>query len=438
MINKKLFDYLILFISCLAGYGCEGETDSQVTTPGKPTAEISKQAECENESQELVVPEGFCVTEIANTLGTVKNLVIRDNKDIYVALRNRRLKLGGVLGLRDTDGDGKIDIVSRVHDMPTLGLAIYGDHLYFSTDTTLYRQRLSPNQLIPANSPEVVIDGFPKQDMHGGKAFVINPAGDLFINVGAPSNNCAGEDEKMGQQPCPELEYQASIWKFTVEKTAQKFPHDGQQYARGVRNAYAIDWHTRSNKLFVVQHGRDKLHELWPEIYSTEKEALLPAEELLLIGQGDVFAWPYCYYDQVLDKMIRAPEYGGDGHSNEGCLDYPKPLVAFPGHYGPNALRFYSGTEFPEKYHQGAFIAFHGAVQISTGKLQHNQVIFIPFNHGMPGKNWEIFIDGFSGPPGSELGNTEYRPTGLAIGPQGALYVVDSTQGKIWKIGYRN
>jgi glucose/arabinose dehydrogenase len=48
----------------------------------------------------------------------------------------------------------------------------------------------------------------------------------------------------------------------------------------------------------------------------------------------------------------------------------------------------------------------------------------------------EVFADGFAGENKSP-GGAVHRPTGLAFGPDGALYVSDDTAGRIWRIAAR-
>jgi glucose/arabinose dehydrogenase len=55
----------------------------------------------------------------------------------------------------------------------------------------------------------------------------------------------------------------------------------------------------------------------------------------------------------------------------------------------------------------------------------------------LPSGDWEVFADGFSQlDEVKNPGDAVYRPCGLAIGPDGSLYVNDSRQGRIWKITY--
>jgi glucose/arabinose dehydrogenase len=92
---------------------------------------------------------------------------------------------------------------------------------------------------------------------------------------------------------------------------------------------------------------------------------------------------------------------------------------------------------FPAKYKNGAFIAFHGSWNRAPLEQKGYLVAFVPFKDGLPSGEWEVFADGFAGvKPISNMNDIKYRPTGLAQGPDGSLYVSDSEKGRIWKIVY--
>jgi len=111
--------------------------------------------------------------------------------------------------------------------------------------------------------------------------------------------------------------------------------------------------------------------------------------------------------------------------------------MAFPGHIAPNDLLFYHAEQFPEKYREGAFIAFHGSWNRAPEPQKGYNVVFVPFDGALPSGDWEVFADGFS-----QQGTVEnpadvvYRLCGLAVGPDGSLYVNDPRQGRIWRIYY--
>lgn len=62
---------------------------------------------------------------------------------------------------------------------------------------------------------------------------------------------------------------------------------------------------------------------------------------------------------------------------------------------------------------------------------------FVPFNGGKPTGRYEEFATGF---PGAEdlaaPTAANHRPMGVAVGPDGALYVSDDVKGRIWRITY--
>ena len=133
-----------------------------------------------------------------------------------------------------------------------------------------------------------------------------------------------------------------------------------------------------------------------------------------------------------------APEYGGDGETAAEAGKYKDPLIGFPGHWGPNDLFFYTGSMFPERYRGGAFIAFHGSWNRAPAKQDGYNVVFVPMgSDGKPSGDWEIFADDFEGPtPIDSPRDARFRPSGLAQGPDGALYIGDDAQGRIWRVTY--
>jgi mono/diheme cytochrome c family protein len=134
---------------------------------------------------------------------------------------------------------------------------------------------------------------------------------------------------------------------------------------------------------------------------------------------------------------VLAPEYGGDGTVTDRCESKTDPIMAFPAHTAPNDLLFYTGTQFPEKYWNGAFIAFHGSWNRAPLQQEGYYVVYVPMENGLPAGDWEVFADGFSGlEKVLNPGDAEHRPVGLAMGPDGSLYISDSRKGTIWRVIY--
>jgi glucose/arabinose dehydrogenase len=238
-----------------------------------------------------------------------------------------------------------------------------------------------------------------------------------------------------GQRPCQELAGRAGIWRFSAEATNQRYSPK-ERYATGIRNAEGLAIHPGDGALFATQHGRDQLSDNWPKLFTAKESAELPAEELLRVQRGGDYGWPYCYYDQHQARMVLAPEYGGDGKKVGECAQKLGPAAAYPGHWAPMALLFYTGSLFPEKYRNGGFIAFHGSWNRAPEPQAGYNVVFQPFAEGKPQGDYEVFADGFAGGK-KEPGTAAHRPAGLAQGPDGALYVSDDNGGRIWRITYQ-
>lgn len=237
--------------------------------------------------------------------------------------------------------------------------------------------------------------------------------------------------------PCPILERSGGVWRFEAGTTGQTQEDDGYRYSTGIRNSVAIDYNPNSDHVYVLQHGRDQLHQFFPDLFTLEEGVELPAEEFFMLSDGADFGWPYCYYDHLQDKKVLAPEYGGDGERVGRCADKEDPIMAFPGHWGPNALLFYTGDMFPERYKNGAFIAFHGSWNRAPRPQEGYFVVFVPFEGALPSGDYEIFADGFANVETIESpGDAKYRPTGLAQGPDGSIYVTDDSEGRVWRIFY--
>lgn len=417
----------LLLLICLAG----------VVWPAAGAAP----AHCSRDAGGITLAAGFCATVFADNLGVARHIAVAADGTVYVALQEPS-RGGGIAVLRDTDGDGRADLVRYAGGEGGSGIGLHAGYLYFATDTAVLRYPLKPGDPMPAGPEETVVGGFPYQDEHAAKSIAFDMVGHLYVDVGAPSNACQQEDRERGSpglRPCPLLTEHGGIWRFDADKTGQRFPVDGIRYATGIRNAVAITWNTSTAGLYVLQMGRDQLSDNWPKLYTDAENAELPAEEFFAVSPGMDYGWPYCYYDGLQKKKILAPEYGGDGKTTGDCGKYGQPIAAFPGHWAPEAVLFYAGQAFPARYRGGAFVSFHGSWNRAPLPQAGYKVMFIPFRDGRPSGSYEVFADGFAGTTDLRSpGSARYRPMGLAEGPDGTLYIGDTQQGRIWRITYQS
>jgi glucose/arabinose dehydrogenase len=442
MLTPRLRLVAVASIAASGGIFACGGADR---APGAAGAGDTEVASTSSAADTIAIPAGFRATVFADTLGQARQLTTRSNGDVYVNTWRspydsaRRVPSGGFLvALRDTNQDGKADQIQRFGSETGnggTGIAIFQDALYAEAGRSILRYRLQSNELAPGAAPDTIVSGLPIEGNHGMHPFTIDPDGNLFVNSGSSTNSCQVKDRQPaspGQRPCKELATRAGIWRFSATRTGQRFD-PATRYATGIRNAGGLAINPADGALYATQHGRDQLAENWPKLYDWKESAELPAEELLLVVKGGDYGWPYCYYDPTKQKLVLAPEYGGDGEKVGECAEKLGPVAHFPAHWAPNALTFYSGEAFPEAYRGGAFIAFHGSWNRAPEPQQGYNVVFQPFTKGKPSGKYQVFADGFAGPR-KEPGIARHRPSGVAVGPDGVLYISDDNGGRVWRV----
>jgi glucose/arabinose dehydrogenase len=402
------------------------------------TGSLNAAPTCDPDNGGLTLPPGFCALVAADNLGTARHMAVASNGDVYVSLQGDGEK-GGVVALRDTNGDGKFEVKEHFGQISITGVALRNGYLYVAGMNTVQRYKMAPGQLKPAGEAETIVKGLPGVRQHGDKGIAFDGKGSLYVNVGAPSNACQSPDRRpkvKGQDPCPLLEKNGGIWKFDENKLGQK-QEDGVRFATGLRQMPAITWH--DGAVYIVMNSRDQLNVFWPELFTAKDNAERPAEPMYRADKAGVnFGWPYCFFDYGQQKLVLNPEYGGDGKQVGRCSEFTNPVANFPAHWAPVDVMFYSGSQFPAKYKDGAFIAFHGSWNRAPMPQDGYNVTFQPFSRGNPAGKSEIFASGFAGK--SPLMNPDEaaaRADGVAQAPDGSLYIADSQKGKIWRVMYR-
>lgn len=380
------------------------------------------------------LPDGFCAIVFSDSAGPARHLVVRRNGDVLVGVLDQRRTAGGVLALRDADKDGHADAEVRFGDSGVHGVVLNGDStLLVSTATAVLRYHFG-DSLGPKKKVDTLITGLVSRSIPS-HSLAIDGKQNLIVNIGATSNACAPEaPHSHGRDPCPDLNVSGGLWSFRMDRTNQTLK-DGVRIATGLHNAVALAVNPADSMIYAASHDRDGLHDAWPELFSEEENATLPAEELVRLQTTRAdFGWPYCYYDYVRQRRVLAPEYGGDKSRMDRCDRLIQPLMVYPAHWSPMSMLFYTGKMFPAKYRGGAFIAFHGSSQRSPLAEEGYQVVFQQFKDGLAA-DYSVFASGFNAGAPTVQG-APHRPTGLAQGPDGALYLSDDKGGRIWKIVY--
>jgi len=442
--HRHLWSVVALFCAAIAG-------SSAASSQGLPTDVRSATGVCPENDSGLKLPPGFCAIVFADGIGHARHLVVASNGVVYVNTwsgryyGNDKPHAGGFLvALQDTTGAGKANVNERFGETVQsggaggTGIGLYKDSVFAEINDKIVRYALSAGSIAPRGPAVPVVTGLPLGGDHPMHPFAIDTDGSLYIDVATATNACQAKNrtpQSPGIVPCTELETRGGIWRYDANKTSQAFSPAGR-FATGIRNAegFAI---TAADLIFVTMHGRDQLHANWPQFYKPEEEATQPAEELLLLRRDGDYGWPECYYDAIQAKLVLAPEYGGDGGKKVGpCATKHAPIAAFPAHWAPNAMALYDKQQFPAHYRNGVFIAFHGSWDRAPYPQGGYNVVFQSLAGDHASGTCEVFADGFAGAVKSP-GEAQHRPSGLAVGPDGSLFVADDVRGRIYRIVYR-
>lgn len=396
-------------------------------------------APCAAHAADITVPPGFRATVVFDGAGPARHLAVDKRGDLYVSnLLPRGAPAGsaapGILALRDTDGDGKFDEAKHFGDVAGTGIRFRGDALYATSASTVYRYRFHNGELTPSAPPEVIVSGMPTGGF-ASRGLTFDNRGGLYVSVGGGGNMCVDKPGPTGKplDPCPELASRAGIWRYDADKPGQSHPTDGERFATGVRDMQSIDWNSADRSLYAVMQGRNGVNNAGAKLFTAEDSAQGVAEEMHRVTRGADLGWPYTHFDGRTMQRVKSPEYGGKpGDVVNG--GYSVPVAALPAHSSPLDMVLYDGKQFPASYRGGAFVALHGGSE--GDRPQHGyQVLFVP---KPPAKGFAkpvVFADGFAnGDPRPQA--AEYRPSGLAVAPNGALYVMDAKTGRIWRIDY--
>lgn len=442
--NKRLLVVVFLAAFYAACSLLSAQSASQSTAAGSARASA-----CPNDSG-LKLPTGFCATIFADGIGHARQMVVSPSGVVYVNtwsgeyFGNDTPHAGGFLvALQDTAGAGKASVNERFGETVRTGghggngIAFYNGSIFAEINDRIVRYSLPSGSIVPKDASVTILSGLPLNGDHPMHPFIIDPQGSLYVDVATATNSCQVKNRTLkspGADPCTELETRGGVWRYDANKAGQSFSGK-ERFVTGIRNAegLAID---PSGRIFSTQHGRDQLHSNWPDLYKPEQEATLPAEELLLLKQGGDYGWPECYYDPFQQKLVLAPEYGGDGGKTVGlCSQKNAPVAAYPAHWAPNGMVYYDQKNFPEHYQKGVFIAFHGSWNRAPYPQAGYNVVFQPLDGDRSGGSCEIFADGFAGAVKSP-DKAAHRPSGLAVGPDGSLYISDDVRGRIYRVVY--
>jgi glucose/arabinose dehydrogenase len=340
------------------------------------------------ESAEISVPPGFVVNIYAEGLSQPRFMQFSPDGILFVAERGENR----ILALRDQDRDGRSDEATVfADDLDRPHSLVYQDDVwYVGVPSGVVRLRDSDGDGM-ADERQILIDDYPTGG-HTTRTVEFLPDGRMVVSIGSSCNVCEEQDTR-----------RAAIVIYDDEEE--------NLYATGLRNAVGLAIHPLSGQLWATNNGRDFMGDD------------LPPETVYALEEGEHYGWPTCHNGTIED-----PDHGFSG----ACEGIPTPSVEMQAHSAPLGLVFYTGDSFPADYLGDLLVAFHGSWNrsVPTGY----KVVRIRLKGSEVVGSVEDFATGWLDEQSEHVSG---RPVGLAIGPDGALYVSDDTGGFIYRIQYQ-
>ena len=336
-------------------------------------------------------PPGFAISYISERVPGARFMAFAPNGDLLVSETTE----GNVVVIpHGAAPDARPTIFASNLPYPH-GLAFYKGDLYVATWSGVLRYHY------PSNDGTTLFSNMPQGGDHNRRALAIASDGTIYVSSGSDCNVCDESDARF-----------ATVLRYA--------PGDGAAsiYASGLRNASGLAFDA-SGRLWAVVNQRDNIG---PTQSVTDN---LPPDELDVLASGENFGWPQCYPDPAKADRLPNPEY-----PSARCAGQTPAALDFQAHSAPLGIAFYYASQFPPGYRGNAFVAFHGSWNRSTPT--GDKVVMVKFASGKP-TGYSDFITGWMENDGSYRG----RPVGLAVGPDGSLYVSDDLLGCIYRVSYR-
>jgi glucose/arabinose dehydrogenase len=353
----------------------------------------------------LNVPQGFEVNVFAEGLERPRWLALTPQGDVLVTEtgQNRITLLG------DRNGDGVAEVKQTFATAENglnqpFGMAFASNYFFVGNTDAVLRFPYQTDQTQLTNSGEKIADlpadGY---NNHWTRNVIASPNGQkLYVSVGSASN--------VDQEPLP----RASVQVMNLDGSGF------ETFAAGLRNPVGLDFHPVSQELYTTVNERDGLgDDLVPDYFTR-------------IQQGEFYGWPYAY---LTPDRLDPRQVDGDRSTNsELAAQTQTPDVLFQAHSAALGLQFYDSTSFPERYRNGAFVAFRGSWNRNEGTGY--KIVYVPFNaNNRPVGHYEDFVTGFLTDPSGPT--TWGRPVGLLVLPDGSLLFTEEGNGRIYRVQYR-
>jgi len=340
------------------------------------------------------VPDGFHVNIFAADFQNPRFLTTAPDGDIFLA----NTGANQVIVLRDpqhTGGAREREVFADKLNRP-FGIAFHGDYVYVGNTGEVVRFRYDPKTSKRLGDAEHIL-GLPPGGGHFTRTLAFSKDGEhLYISVGSSSNIDLEKDPR-----------RAAVLVCDPDGKNSRI------YASGLRNSVGLAVNPTTGVVWSAVNERDELGDNLPPDYLTSLE------------DGGFYGWPYSYIGSNVDPRVKPQR-------PDLVAKAIIPDVLLGAHVAPLEFAFYTGTQFPEAYRGGVFLAEHGSW--NRASRDGYRVVFVGFKDGKADADPLPFLTGFvPNPAGPDVNG---RPVGVTVAQDGSLLVSDDGAKLIYRISY--
>jgi glucose/arabinose dehydrogenase len=357
------------------------------------------------------VPSNFTIQTIAQ-IGSPRELVALPDGDVLVGTSGSQVY---IVPNAESSTPGTPAVFATLNDTYASGVAFSAKHkeIYIATNAGIWETKYVAGRRRAVGVHRIAqvrtgpISPHSDGDVHKTTSVAYSDTADiLYISVGSSCNACGEVDPT-----------RASILTLPGGKGAL------HKIATRIRNAIATTI-SPSGALWVGGAGQDDLPFGHPYEFLDDVTSHTPVAD---------YGWPECEENRVPYRPTA-----------RGCTVTVAPLAEMPAYSTIIGAIFYplnmkGAYAFPQSYRGALFAAAHGSWHTdSKGYAAEPQVaVFgmngdqpaIPVDWQNPNAQWKTFVGGF------QSGLTRIgRPTGLAIGTEGSLFIGDDDAGVVYRV----
>ena len=345
----------------------------------------------------VMVPENYHLEILNDGLKRPRMITFAPNGDMFIGSESR-------VYLLKPPYERAIDYLYL--DGYPHSVAIRGEEMFVATTGALFKSNYDPEARRITAGDLTLVSQLPGGYGHNSRTVAVSPDNEIFVSLGI-SGNCSNQ---MISENYPFKDRRGGMFRLDESSIPSRLV----PFASGLRNPVGFDWHPTSHVMYASNNGPDHLGFDQPPEYFSK------------ITPGSFHGMPWYQYDGqsvVVDPCITA-------QAPYPASEVSIPVALFPSRNAPLGVAFVPPGTMDEKFESSAIVALHGSWGtqpdgLFTGPAASRRppaVVMVRFDDENA-VGVEPVITGFQ----NQKGRRWARPAGVAVGPDGSLYVTSDS-----------